>query len=193
VSVFNLKAARVRVHFAGTKPGRRLSAAQVLADTVPDDEIAGGVMLVGTTASALADVRSTPLEGAVPGVDIHAEPLEHILSGAHLARPDFATGLEALFLVLGDIPMKGKTDTTPVFARHGEAPADSDFRAFEAAHCAALAAAPEDAAIAPVLLAKARASACSALSRILRDAFAAERKSRFAHRRSAGVRIFVPA
>jgi adenylate cyclase len=97
--------ARVRVHFAGTKPGRRLSAAQVLAGTVPDDEIAGRIMLIGTTASALADVRSTPLEGAVPGIDIHAELLEHILSGAHLARPDFATGLEAFFLVLGGIAM----------------------------------------------------------------------------------------
>jgi adenylate cyclase len=95
--------AGVRVHFAGTKPRRHLSAARVLAGDVPDNEISGRIMLVGTTASALADVRSTPLEGAVPGIDIHAELLEHILSGAHLARPDYATGFEAFLLVLGSL------------------------------------------------------------------------------------------
>jgi adenylate cyclase len=93
----------VRIHFAGTQPRRRLSAAKVLAGEIPDDEIAGRIMLVGSTAAALADVRSTPLEPAVPGIDIHAELLEHILSGARLARPDYATGLEAVLLVFGGV------------------------------------------------------------------------------------------
>lgn len=93
--------ATVRVHFAGTTPRRHLSAAQVLAGTIPDDEIAGRIMLIGTTASALSDVRSTPLEAAVPGIDIHAELVEHILTGARLARPDYAVGLEAFLLVFG--------------------------------------------------------------------------------------------
>jgi adenylate cyclase len=95
--------ATVRVHYAGTEPRRRLSAARVLAGEITDDEIAGRVMLVGATASALADVRSTPLEAAVPGIDIHAELLEHVLSGARLARPDYASGLEALLLVFGGL------------------------------------------------------------------------------------------
>ena len=93
--------ATVRVHFAGTEPRRHLSAARVLAGEIPDGEIAGRIMLVGATASALADVRSTPLEAAVPGVDVHAELLEHVLSGDRLARPDYAGGLEALLLVFG--------------------------------------------------------------------------------------------
>ncbi len=93
--------ASVRVHYAGSEPRRHLSAARVLAGEITDDEIAGRIMLVGATASALADVRSTPLEAAVPGIDIHAELLEHILTGARLARPDYAGGLEALLLVFG--------------------------------------------------------------------------------------------
>jgi adenylate cyclase len=93
----------VRIHFAGTQPRRHLSAAKVLAGEIPNDEIAGRIMLVGSTAAALADVRSTPLDPAVPGIEIHAELLEHILSGASLARPDYAVGLEAILLVLGSI------------------------------------------------------------------------------------------
>ncbi|QAY96259.1 adenylate/guanylate cyclase domain-containing protein [Methylovirgula ligni] len=91
----------VRVHYAGTKAARHISAWRVLAGKVANDDIAGRIVLIGSSASALADIRSTPLEAAVPGVDIHAELLEHVLSGTRLARPDYAPGLEALLVVLG--------------------------------------------------------------------------------------------
>ncbi len=92
----------VRVHYAGTQAMRHISAWRVLAGKVVDSEIAGRIILIGSGASALADIRSTPLEAAVPGVDIHAELLEHVLSGTNLARPpDYAPGLEAFLLVVG--------------------------------------------------------------------------------------------
>jgi adenylate cyclase len=95
----------VRVHYAGTQAARHIPAWRVLAGDVANDEIAGRIVLIGSSASALADIRSTPLEAAVPGVDIHAELLEHVLSGTRLARPDYAPGLEALLLVLGSAVM----------------------------------------------------------------------------------------
>ncbi len=95
----------VRVHYAGSAAARHLSAWRVLAGNVADRDIAGRIILIGSSASALADIRSTPLEAAVPGVDIHAELLEHVLSGTTLARPDYAPGLEALLLVLGGAVM----------------------------------------------------------------------------------------
>jgi adenylate cyclase len=49
----------------------------------------------------LSDIRATPLEGAVPGIDVHAEIIEHLLSGASLSRPDYAPALEALLIVTG--------------------------------------------------------------------------------------------
>jgi adenylate cyclase len=91
----------VRVHYAGTQATRHISAWRVLAGKVADSEVAGRIILIGSGASALADIRSTPLEAAVPGVDIHAELLEHVLSGTTLARPDYAPGLEAFLLVVG--------------------------------------------------------------------------------------------
>jgi adenylate cyclase len=37
----------------------------------------------------------------VPGVDVHAELIEHVLSGASLSRPDYARGLEVVATVIG--------------------------------------------------------------------------------------------
>ena len=62
-------------------------------------EIAGRDILVGTSAVGLLDLRATPLDFAVPGVEVHAQALEQMLSGDHLSRPPFATGLELVYLV----------------------------------------------------------------------------------------------
>jgi adenylate cyclase len=92
----------VRVRYAGWQKERHIAAWRVLAGEAAD-EIAGRIVLVGVSAAALADVRSTPLNAAVPGVDIQAELLEHVLSGAHLTRPDFAPGVENVALVVGGL------------------------------------------------------------------------------------------
>ena len=79
-----------------------------------------------------------------------------------------------LFLPLGAIAIKGRTEATRVFALHGPAPADADFAAFEALHRDALAAAMVQAAEAPAAIAKASAHPCAELYRasyakLLRD------------------------
>jgi adenylate cyclase len=93
----------VRVRFAGTQSRRHISAWRVLDGQLSPDDVNGKITLIGSSAAALADLRSTPLEAAVPGIDIHAELIEHIVTGSHLARPDYAPGLEALLLVIGGL------------------------------------------------------------------------------------------
>ncbi|GAB4515518.1 MAG: adenylate/guanylate cyclase domain-containing protein [Roseibium sp.] len=63
--------------------------------------IEGQIVLVGTSAVGLRDIRATPLGEQVPGVSIHAQALEQILAGQFLVRPDWANGAEviATFLV----------------------------------------------------------------------------------------------
>lgn len=90
----------VRIRYAGAQPGRALPAWKVLAGEATREDIAGRIVLVGTTAAGLSDLRSTPLAAATAGVEVEAEMLEHVLSGARLARPDYAPPLEAL-LALG--------------------------------------------------------------------------------------------
>jgi adenylate cyclase len=80
---------------------RYVSAYRVLDGTVDAKEIAGRDIIVGTSAVGLLDLRATPLDSAVPGVEVHAQALEQMLSGEHLSRPALATGLELVYLVVG--------------------------------------------------------------------------------------------
>ena len=74
----------------------------MLAGEVPQEEIEGRIILVGTSAPGLLDLRATPVDAAVPGIDIHAQLLEHLLTGKFLERPDYALALEQfVILVLG--------------------------------------------------------------------------------------------
>lgn len=66
------------------------------------DRLEGHIVLIGTSASGLLDLHNTTLGDNVPGVTIHAQAIEQILSGAFLTRPDWVQGLEWFeFLVLG--------------------------------------------------------------------------------------------
>src|SRR5216684_2084926 len=79
-----------------------IPAWKVLAGEVPQDDIEGRIILVGTSAPGLLDLRATPVDAAVPGIDIHAQVLEHLLTGRFLERPDYAVALEEFaVLVLG--------------------------------------------------------------------------------------------
>jgi adenylate cyclase len=86
----------VRLRYAGTRPERRIPAWKVLEGEVPRAEIDGRLIFVGSSAAALADLRASPLDPVIPGVEVHAEMVEHALAGARLARPDWAPGAEAV-------------------------------------------------------------------------------------------------
>lgn len=90
----------VRVRYAGTHPERRIAAWRVFDPQQDLSAVDGAILLVGASAAALADVRATPLEAAVPGVDIHAEVIEHVLAGHRLARPDYAAGAEIVIALV---------------------------------------------------------------------------------------------
>lgn len=66
------------------------------------DRIEGHIVLIGTSASGLLDLHTTTLGDNVPGVTIHAQAIEQILSGNYLTRPDWVQGLEWFeFMMLG--------------------------------------------------------------------------------------------
>jgi adenylate cyclase len=48
----------------------------------------------------LLDLRATPVDAAVPGIDIHAQLLEHLLTGTFLQRPDYAVALEQFVIIV---------------------------------------------------------------------------------------------
>lgn len=92
-----------RLYFRHEKPDRTISAKDVFdpaRESRLKDRIDGSIVLVGTSAAGLADVRTTPLGEVVPGVAIQAQSIEQILSQNFIERPDWADGLEIILTVL---------------------------------------------------------------------------------------------
>jgi adenylate cyclase len=73
------------------------SAADVLAGTAPVD-FTGAVVVVGTTAKGLQDLRPTPLAPDFPGVEIHANLVSGMLNGDFKSVPPNANAIEALIM-----------------------------------------------------------------------------------------------
>jgi adenylate cyclase len=90
------------IRFTAESKDRYLPAWKVLNGEIGADAIEGRILIIGTSAAGLLDLRATPLDASVPGVSLHAQAIEQILQGAFLQRPDFATPAELLYiLVLG--------------------------------------------------------------------------------------------
>jgi adenylate cyclase len=60
--------------------------------------IAGHLVLIGTTVEGLKDTRATPLAPVMPGVEIHAQILEQIISNHYLTRSYDADQIEQYYL-----------------------------------------------------------------------------------------------
>jgi len=88
------------IRFTPEAKDRYLPAWKVLNGEIGKDDIEGRILLIGTSAAGLLDLRATPLEASVPGVSLHAQAIEQILQGAFLLRPDFATAAELLYILV---------------------------------------------------------------------------------------------
>jgi adenylate cyclase len=90
------------VHFARQDRSIYVSAADVLDGNVPPEMIDHKLVLIGTSAVGLNDIKTTPVSSAMPGVEIHAQVLEAALTKALLSEPPYGIVLEfAAALVLG--------------------------------------------------------------------------------------------
>jgi adenylate cyclase len=91
---------RVYLRFGPHDPRRYVSAADVIAGRLDPARLRGRIVLVGASVPGLRDLRATPITAAMPGVEIHAQLIESVLSKSYLSRPNYALGVE-MTLVLG--------------------------------------------------------------------------------------------
>lgn len=82
-----------------------ISASDVLRDRVPPDVLANAIVLVGTTAPGLMDLRATPVESVYPGVEVHANMIAGILDQNIKDHPPYTLGAEFLMLTLSGLLM----------------------------------------------------------------------------------------
>jgi adenylate cyclase len=92
------------IHFGRADAITQVSARDLLAGTAPPELLGGRIVLVGTTGAGLQNLMATPTHAAMPGVFVHAQFLETLLSGAFLTRPDWMRTIEiASILLLGGL------------------------------------------------------------------------------------------
>ncbi|KQP13543.1 CHASE2 domain-containing protein [Pseudorhodoferax sp. Leaf267] len=91
------------IHYAPPVPARNIPAWKLLQGQVPAAALQGRLLLVGSSTLGLADLRFSPLGGALPGVEVHAQALEQALGDDFLFRPHWTSAVEAAALLLGGL------------------------------------------------------------------------------------------
>ncbi len=92
-----------QVYFRANDPKMFVSAASVI-DTNHREElrplVQGHIVIIGTSAVGLLDIRTSALGESLPGVAVHAQALEQMMSGTFLRRPEWVVGLEYFTVAL---------------------------------------------------------------------------------------------
>jgi len=91
---------QVALHYTRRVPERYVPAWRVLDGSKSQGALAGHIFLIGTSAQGLQDLRFDPVNGIVPGVEIHAQAIEQMIQGSLLLRPDWAAPVEVVFLLV---------------------------------------------------------------------------------------------
>jgi adenylate cyclase len=82
------------IQFAPSDRARYVSAIDVLEGRVTADRVSRRLVLIGTSAAGLLDLKTTPIDPSMPGVEVHAQVLENILANAVLSAPNYAIAAE---------------------------------------------------------------------------------------------------
>lgn len=84
---------RLLINFRGkSKSFKYYSAKDILNGSIGKKELEGKIALIGTTAVGLLDLRATPFESVYPGVEVHANAIDNILTGDFLAKESWVDG-----------------------------------------------------------------------------------------------------
>ena len=90
------------IHFARRDPSIYVSASDVLEGRVAPERIARKLVLIGTSAVGLLDLKTTPIDPVMPGVEVHAQVLESALTRVVLSQPNYGIVVElCAAIVLG--------------------------------------------------------------------------------------------
>lgn len=91
---------QILLYDSGSKPERYVPAWQAVDGSISAEDVSGKIVFVGTSAAGLLDIRATPLEPFVPGVEVHAQIVEQVMTQTFLLRPLWAQGLELSYMLL---------------------------------------------------------------------------------------------
>lgn len=100
----------VDAHIAALIPYRGMegsfpyvSATDVIHGNVAPDILQNAIVLVGTTAAGLKDLRLTPMQNVYPGVEVHANMVAGMLDGKIKELPAYTIGAELMLLLVAGL------------------------------------------------------------------------------------------
>jgi adenylate cyclase len=82
---------------------RHVPAADVIGGALAPGELKDKIVLVGSSAPGLEDLRSTPAGAAYPGVEVHANIISGLLDGRVPSVPDYAAGYELVTMLIAGL------------------------------------------------------------------------------------------
>lgn len=91
------------IHYTDYVEDRYLPAWKIFEPNFDTAQVEGHILLVGTSAAGLKDIRATPLNPATSGVEVHAQAIEQVLLGQFIERPGWMLGAELAVMVLAAI------------------------------------------------------------------------------------------
>lgn len=87
-------------YFAPARPQDYISAWKIFENQIDPAKIKDKIVFIGTSAEGLKDIRSTPLNLFIPGVEVHVNVVEQVLTGNYLLRPALLQGMELITIAL---------------------------------------------------------------------------------------------
>lgn len=113
------KYGQLLLHYTDIVPGRYIPAWKAMSADFDPALVEGKILFIGTSASGLRDLRPTPLRSEMPGVEAHVQGVEQMVLGHYLERPDFADGIEWIFVFVTGVVLIGLLGTAGALASAG--------------------------------------------------------------------------
>ncbi|MFH2220136.1 MAG: adenylate/guanylate cyclase domain-containing protein [Pseudomonadota bacterium] len=98
------KFGRVLINYRG--PGKtfpHVPITDILRGNTPSEMLKDKIVIVGATAVGIYDLRITPFGTVFPGLEIHANVIDNILSNTFLHQPDWAGIFDVMIIVIAGI------------------------------------------------------------------------------------------
>ncbi|MFY4767238.1 CHASE2 domain-containing protein [Aliarcobacter butzleri] len=105
---------RMLINFRGPERSfKYISAIDIYNNSFDKSEIDGKIILIGTSAAGLFDLRATPFDSIFPGVEVHANIIDNILMQDFIYKASWLDGANILIIfVLSIIVVMLTTYTT---------------------------------------------------------------------------------
>ncbi|HIP13373.1 MAG TPA: adenylate/guanylate cyclase domain-containing protein [Arcobacter sp.] len=84
----------------GKKTFKYLSIIDILNNNFNPKDIEGKIALVGTSATGLLDLRAIPFDATFPGVEVHANAIDNIITQDFLSKPEEMASMDLLLIVI---------------------------------------------------------------------------------------------